>query len=80
MWTTNELKSSARTIEGELQALGDTIDVVEKNRAKFRIDDSELMERKKFVSDTWAVINEIKQALNSNEFKAKQEHENRRVS
>jgi len=78
-WTTNELKSIVRSVEWDLQDLEETISIVEKNRQKFRIDDHEIEERKRFVRETKLLIAEVKQALAGIESRKKLENEEREV-
>lgn len=51
-WTNNELKNSLRSIEWDLEDLEDTIDIVEKNPSKFKIDNKEITTRKNFIDCT----------------------------
>ena len=44
------LRNSLRSIKWDLEDLDDTIQIVEKNPAKFRIDVNDLTARKKFVT------------------------------
>nr|XP_023029998.1 syntaxin-6 isoform X2 [Leptinotarsa decemlineata] len=56
-WTNTELKNSLRSIEWDLEDLEDTIDIVEKNPTKFKIDNKEITTRKHFIDST---KNEVK--------------------
>lgn len=51
-WTNTELKNSLRSIEWDLEDLEDTIDILEKNPSKFKIDNKELTGRKGFIDST----------------------------
>lgn len=51
-WTNTELKNSLRSIEWDLEDLEDTIDIVEKNPTKFKIDNKEITTRKHFIDTT----------------------------
>ena len=46
-WAATELRNSLRSIEWDLEDLDDTVQIVEKNPAKFRIDANDLIARKK---------------------------------
>lgn len=51
-WAATELRNSLRSIEWDLEDLDDTIQIVEKNPAKFRIDATEIMVRRNFIAQT----------------------------
>jgi len=51
-WTSSELLSGLRSIEWDLQDLEDTVSIVEGNRQKFQLEESELQERKQFIEAT----------------------------
>jgi len=51
-WTSSELLSGLRSIEWDLQDLEDTVSIVEGNRQKFQLEESELHERKQFIEAT----------------------------
>ena len=55
-WTTNELRNSLRSIEWDLEDLEETIDIVEKNLKKFKIEEVELEDRRSFISRTRASV------------------------
>jgi len=59
-WATTELRNSLRSIEWDLEDLDDTVQIVEKNPAKFRIDASELAVRKAFIQQTRDEVNLMK--------------------
>ena len=59
-WSSTELKNSIRSIEWDLEDLDDTVQIVEKNTNKFRIDDKEISSRKTFINDTKRKVNEMK--------------------
>lgn len=65
-WTNTELKNSLRSIEWDLEDLEDTIDIVEKNPTKFKIDNKELTCRKKFIDNTRDEIKLMKEKINMN--------------
>ena len=49
---------------GQLQDLDDTVQIVEKNPAKFRIDAAELGIRKAFIQQTREEVNQMKERTN----------------
>jgi len=59
-WTTTELKNSLRSIEWDLEDLEDTVQIVEKNPTKFRIDGTELAIRKGFIESTKEEVRQMK--------------------
>lgn len=59
-WAATELRNSLRSIEWDLEDLEDTIQIVEKNPSKFRIESHELMSRKNFIQQTRDEVNEMK--------------------
>ncbi|KAF5301705.1 hypothetical protein FQA39_LY10636 [Lamprigera yunnana] len=65
-WTNNELKNSLRSIEWDLEDLEDTIDIVEKNPSKFKIDNKELTSRKNFIDCTREDVKAMKEKMNLN--------------
>jgi len=64
-WATTELRNSLRSIEWDLEDLDDTVQIVEKNPAKFRIDASELAVRKAFIQQTRDEVNQMKDRTNN---------------
>ncbi|KAK9711958.1 Syntaxin 6, N-terminal [Popillia japonica] len=68
-WTNTELKNSLRSIEWDLEDLEDTIDIVEKNPSKFKIDNKELTTRKNFIDSTRAEVKSMKDKLSMNKNK-----------
>jgi syntaxin 6 len=65
-WTNTELKNSLRSIEWDLEDLEDTIDIVEKNPSKFKIDNKELTIRKNFIDTTREEVKSMKDKINMN--------------
>ncbi|TRY63297.1 hypothetical protein TCAL_00837 [Tigriopus californicus] len=51
-WSATELRNALRSIEWDLEDLDDTVQIVEKNPSKFRMDATELMVRKSFIAQT----------------------------
>jgi len=60
-----------KDVEWDLQDLGETVVVVEKNRARFRIDDAELASRKLFLQKTRETLQRIQHELVSPETKGR---------
>ena len=58
-----ELKNSLRSIEWDLEDLEDTIQIVEKNPTKFRIDQNELSVRKAFIESTKDEVRTMKSRM-----------------
>jgi len=65
-WTNTELKNSLRSIEWDLEDLEDTIDIVEKNPSKFKLDNKELTVRKNFIDSTREEVKLMKDKINMN--------------
>lgn len=65
-WTNTELKNSLRSIEWDLEDLEDTIDIVEKNPSKFKLDNKELTTRKYFIDSTREEVKSMKDKINMN--------------
>ena len=60
-WAATELRNSLRSIEWDLEDLDDTVQIVEKNPAKFRIDANDLAARKAFIKQTKDEVEAMKQ-------------------
>ena len=60
-WAATELRNSLRSIEWDLEDLDDTVQIVEKNPAKFRIEVSDLTARKNFIKQTKEEVELMKQ-------------------
>jgi hypothetical protein len=66
----NALRAGIKNLKQKLSDLSRTISIVEQARARFPdIDDEELATRKKFVSDTTAILKDILQVVNSEDTK-----------
>ena len=63
-WASTELKNALRSIEWDLEDLEDTVNIVEKNPTKFRIDVAELEVRKKFILQTKEEVRIMKAKAN----------------
>eukprot|EP01105_Mastigella_eilhardi_P027325 TRINITY_DN8374_c0_g1_i1.p4 TRINITY_DN8374_c0_g1~~TRINITY_DN8374_c0_g1_i1.p4 ORF type:complete len:276 (-),score=106.45 TRINITY_DN8374_c0_g1_i1:1556-2338(-) len=64
-----EITEKINGVNWDLQDLQETIDVVEKNRQKFKIDHSELENRKAFIVKTHDTINRIKADIDNPQVK-----------
>lgn len=60
-WAATELRNSLRSIEWDLEDLDDTVQIVEKNPAKFKIDVNDLTARKNFIKQTKDEVELMKQ-------------------
>lgn len=69
-WAATELRNSLRSIEWDLEDLDDTVQIVEKNPAKFRIDPRELAERKGFIEQTRNEVKQMKEKTLKSNFSA----------
>ncbi|XP_064650310.1 syntaxin-6-like [Lineus longissimus] len=78
-WTANELRNSLRSIDWDLEDLEETISIVEKNPKKFRIEDYELVERKKFVAQTKKTVQDMRDHMASPKVRAKEDRRNRQT-
>jgi hypothetical protein len=63
-WASTELRNALRSIEWDLEDLEDTVNIVEKNPTKFRIDAAELSVRKKFILQTKEEVRVMKARAN----------------
>ncbi|XP_065432304.1 syntaxin-10 isoform X3 [Chrysemys picta bellii] len=79
-WTTNELRNSLRSIEWDLEDLEETIGIVEANPRKFRIEASELTERRAFVRQMRDSVKEMRDHISSPSALAFAERKNREGS
>lgn len=60
-WSATELRNALRSIEWDLEDLDDTVQIVEKNPAKFRIEPADLNVRKSFIAQTREEVKQMKQ-------------------
>eukprot|EP00999_Lentomonas_sp_LEN2_P001777 NODE_288_length_1715_cov_36.452771_g259_i0.p1 GENE.NODE_288_length_1715_cov_36.452771_g259_i0~~NODE_288_length_1715_cov_36.452771_g259_i0.p1 ORF type:complete len:255 (-),score=45.26 NODE_288_length_1715_cov_36.452771_g259_i0:304-1068(-) len=72
-WTVDELNTSLKNVEWDLQDLDETISIVESNPHKFQLDPSELNAQKKFITNTRDRTNSIRNDMNSATTKSKME-------
>eukprot|EP01118_Nematostelium_gracile_P008138 TRINITY_DN2686_c0_g1_i1.p1 TRINITY_DN2686_c0_g1~~TRINITY_DN2686_c0_g1_i1.p1 ORF type:complete len:253 (+),score=80.75 TRINITY_DN2686_c0_g1_i1:121-879(+) len=70
-WVSNEIKTAMKAIETDLEDLDETIYNVERDKARFKIDDAEIRNRKAFVSGTRKTIKSIQDEMNSTRSKGK---------
>ncbi|XP_062845730.1 syntaxin-10-like [Trichomycterus rosablanca] len=78
-WSKNELRNCLRAIEWDLEDLQETISIVQSNPGKFRLGENELQERREFVEQTRAAVEEMKQQLSSPSAVAQAEKKNRQA-
>ncbi|XP_043362872.1 syntaxin-10 isoform X3 [Dermochelys coriacea] len=78
-WTTNELHNSLRSIEWDLEDLEETIRIVDSNPRKFRIEASELTERRAFVKQMRDSVKEMRDHVSSPSALAVTERKNREM-
>lgn len=69
----SELKNCIKSIDWDLEDLGQTIKIAEANPHKFRLDYGELESRKQFIRDTRVVVGRIKDHMNSDAVRSKME-------
>ena len=69
-WSATELRNALRSIEWDLEDLDDTVQIVEKNPSKFRIDPTELTVRKNFIAQTKEEVNRMKEATTNRSSKS----------
>lgn len=55
-WTADEIRSSIKTIEWDIQDLEETVRIVESNPVKFKLDLSEVQRRKAFVEQSKSTL------------------------
>jgi len=58
-------RNSLRSIEWDLEDLEDTVQIVEKNPSKFRIDSTELAVRRTFIQTTREEVKQMKEAISA---------------
>jgi len=78
-WTTNELKTGLKTVDLDLHDLEETVNVAESNKARFKIDDSEIMTRKGFILSTKQKIRSIEDEMNGTRTRGKMERDQREL-
>ena len=66
-WAATELRNSLRSIEWDLEDLDDTVNIVEKNPAKFKIDPTDLAARKAFIQQTKEEVENMKARSSSSQ-------------
>ena len=60
----SELLSQLKTLNWDLDDISDSIAMVERNRAKYKLSDTDLAQRKAFVGESRAVANRMKSSVN----------------
>jgi len=78
-WTTQELIDNLKTIEQDLEALDETVGIVEKNMERFRLTPFDIDQRKRFIVDTRTRITDIHGAINHPETRQKMEQDQRKT-
>lgn len=74
-----EICGELRQLGFDLQDISATISMVEENRAKFRIDDSEIASRKGFVTSSRNSVREIQDSITGRQAQSKMEADKRQV-
>jgi len=74
-----ELVGELRQLEFDLQDVTATNELVEKNRAKFHLDDAEITSRKEFVKTSRTAVKSISDSLTSQQALAKMEADKKQV-
>jgi len=62
-WTTTELRNGLRSIEWDLEDLEETIGIVENNPKKFKLDETEINNRRKFITQTKEEVKFMREKL-----------------
>ena len=62
-WTTTELRNGLRSIEWDLEDLEETIGIVENNPKKFKLDETEINIRRKFIQQTKEEVKFMREKL-----------------
>lgn len=78
-WTTQELIENLKTIEQDLEALDETVGIVEKNMDRFHLDSRDIDQRKRFIVDTRTRIQGIRAAIDHPETHEKMEQDKRKA-
>jgi len=78
-WTTQELIDNLKTIEQDLEALDETVGIVEKNMERFHLTPFDIDQRKRFIVDTRTRITDIHGAINHPETRQKMEQDQRKT-
>ncbi|GJQ14025.1 hypothetical protein GpartN1_g5816.t1 [Galdieria partita] len=79
-WLHNQLQNSLRSVYLDLQELQKTVNVVERNPAKFNLSKSEIDSRKGFVSETMKELETIKSTLQNPRTLQKLEEDRKKAS
>jgi len=78
-WTTQELIENLKTIEQDLEALDETVCIVEKNMDRFSLDSRDIDQRKRFIVDTRTRIQSIRGAIDHPNTHEKMEQDKRKA-
>jgi len=78
-FTTRELTEHLGSIEDDLKALEETVGLVEMNKERFHLEDSDIMQRKRFISDVRQKVIDIRSEMDSPKTRQKISHDQRAV-
>jgi len=78
-FTTRELTDHLGSIEDDLKALEETVSIVERHQQKFGLEDSDLAQRKQFITDVRNRVREIRSKIDSPTTQAKIDRDRRAV-
>ncbi|XP_054156894.1 syntaxin-6-like isoform X2 [Oppia nitens] len=73
--TTTELRNGLRSIEWDLEDLEETIGIVENNPKKFKLDETEINSRRKFIHQTKDEVKFMREKLFDNQSKDKKQQQ-----
>eukprot|EP00730_Choanoeca_flexa_P014275 TRINITY_DN6181_c0_g1_i3.p1 TRINITY_DN6181_c0_g1~~TRINITY_DN6181_c0_g1_i3.p1 ORF type:complete len:248 (+),score=52.04 TRINITY_DN6181_c0_g1_i3:100-843(+) len=76
-WTTKELRTTLKGIEWDLDDLGETVAIVEREPERFNLPASEIEARKRFIRQTGEMVKEYVAATSPQRIKARNESESR---
>jgi len=74
-----DLQGEIQSLQYDLQDIADSIDMVEKNRVRFKLDDREINSRKGWLRDSRSAVQQLADAVNSGKAKAKIESDQRQL-
>jgi len=80
LWTQNEIKSGIKSIEWDLGDLEETISIVEANKNKYNLDQTEIQARKEFVVNTKRKIQNITDEIDHRKGAATKQQRNQLMS
>mmetsp|Transcript_22645 Transcript_22645/g.51786 ORF Transcript_22645/g.51786 Transcript_22645/m.51786 type:complete len:247 (-) Transcript_22645:101-841(-) len=74
-----DLQGEIQSLQYDLQDIADSIEMVEKNRVRFKLDDREISSRKAWLRDSRSAVQQLSDAVNSGKAKAKIESDQRQL-